>query len=87
MSANVEQLQQQLRQLTTAMAHMTTAMAHMAACLGTRLTRDQLCDRLGVHRNTLTRRLEQDRSFPRPGKDGRWLLSEVIEWEQAQARH
>ena len=80
MSTNVEQLQQQLRQLTT-------AMAHMAACLGTRLTRDQLCERLGVHRNTLTRRLEQDRSFPRPGKDGRWLLSEVIEWEQSQARH
>lgn len=80
MSASVEQLQLQLQQLTT-------AMSHMAACLGTRLSREQMCDRLGVHRNTLARRLDQDRTFPRPGTDGRWLLSEVIEWEQRQRQH
>lgn len=68
MTATVEQLQLQLQQLTT-------AISHMAACLGTRLSREQMCDCLNIHRNTLARRREQDRTFPTPGKDGRWLLS------------
>ncbi|MFN7155046.1 MAG: helix-turn-helix transcriptional regulator [Acidovorax sp.] len=72
----------------TALLHrlekMTSAMQLMAAMLGTRLDRAQLADRLGIHRNTLRQRLASDTSFPRPGKDGKWLLSEVIEWEQRQ---
>lgn len=72
----------------TALLHrlekMTSAMQLMAAMLGTRLDRAQLADRLGVHRNTLRQRLASDTSFPRPGRDGKWLLSEVIEWEQRQ---
>ena len=63
---------------------MTSAMQLMAAMLGTRLDRGQLAERLGIHRNTLRQRLASDTSFPRPGKDGKWLLSEVIEWEQRQ---
>lgn len=63
---------------------MTSAMRLMAAMLGTRLDRGQLADRMGIHRNTLAKRLASDTSFPRPGKDGKWLLSEVIEWEQRQ---
>lgn len=80
MTADVQILQQQIQLLTS-------AMQHMAASLGSRLTREQMCVRLGIHRNTFANRMQQDRTFPRPGKDGRWLLSEVIEWEQAQARH
>ncbi|MBP3980818.1 hypothetical protein J8G26_08770 [Acidovorax sp. JG5] len=63
---------------------MTSAMQLMAAMLGTRLDRGQLAERLGIHRNTLTKRLAEDSTFPRQGRDGKWLLSEVIEWEQRQ---
>lgn len=59
---------------------MADAMKLMAQALGTRLSREQMCERLGVHRNTLARR-QQDPGFPKPGSDGKWLLSEVIEWE------
>ncbi len=51
--------------------------------IGPRLTREQVCLRLGVSRPTLARRLEQGQ-YPRPGTDGKWLLSEILEWE---ARH
>ena len=63
---------------------MTSAMQLMAAMLGTRLDRGQLAERMGIHRNTLRQRLASDTRFPRPGNDGKWLLSEVIEWEQRQ---
>ena len=65
---------------------MASAMQLLAQALGTRLTREQLAQRLGIHRNTLRIRLQQDPRFPRPGSDGRWLLSEIVEWEQSQ-RH
>lgn len=48
--------------------------------IGPRLTREQLCQRLDISRNTLTKRIEQGQC-PRPGKDGKWLLSEIVEWE------
>lgn len=60
---------------------LTQAVMYLATQHGARLTREDLAARLGVHRNTLTRRLQTDRTFPRPGPDGRWLLSEVIRWE------
>lgn len=63
---------------------MASAMQLLAQALGTRLTREQLAQRLGIHRNTLRLRLQQDTRFPRPGSDGRWLLSEIVEWEQSQ---
>ncbi len=75
MSATIEQVQQELRLLRTAVQHLTASM-------GARLSREQMCERIGVHRNTLARYMDQDAAFPRPGKDGKWLLSEVIEWEQ-----
>lgn len=62
---------------------LTTALETMARMLGTRLDRAQMAERLGIHRNTLARRMAEP-GFPRPGKDGKWLLSEVIEWEQRQ---
>lgn len=41
---------------------MTSAMQLMAAMLGTRLDRGQLAERMGIHRNTLTKRLATDTS-------------------------
>lgn len=72
-------------QLLERIDKMTSAMQLMASMLGTRLDRGQLAERMGVHRNTLRSRMENDRNFPRPGRDGKWLLSEVIEWEQRQS--
>lgn len=63
---------------------MASAMQFMATMLGTRLDRGQLAERLGIHRNTLATRLATDKAFPRPAKDGKWLLSDLIEWEQRQ---
>ena len=60
---------------------MASAMQLLAQALGTRLTREQLAQRLGIHRNTIATRLEQ-RGFPRPCSDGKWLLSAIVEWEQ-----
>jgi predicted DNA-binding transcriptional regulator AlpA len=59
---------------------MAENMKLMAQALGTRLSREQMCDRLGVHRNTLAK-MSQEHGFPQPDRTGKWLLSEVIEWE------
>lgn len=58
----------------------------MARVQGTRLTRQQLAERLGVSTATIARRLKSDRHFPRPDGLGTWLLSDVIEWESL-AKH
>lgn len=62
-------------------AILTSAVQTLCVQQGSRLTRAQLSLRLGIHRNSLNQRLAQDRTMPRPGKDGKWLLSEIIEWE------
>ena len=62
---------------------LTNTVQTLTSMLGARLTRAQLCERLGVHRNTLPKRLAEP-GFPRPGKDGKWLLSDVIDWERNQ---
>lgn len=58
----------------------------LASVTGARLTRDQLAERLRVHRNTIPRWMAEDTTFPRPDRYGKWLLSEVIEWEQRPKR-
>ena len=67
--------------LLTGIDMLTQAVERLAQMQGNRLTRTELCSRLGIHRNTLTNWLESDRRFPRPDKTGKWLLSDVIRWE------
>lgn len=71
-------------QLADQVNKLASAVQYMASMLGSRLDRGQLAERMGVHRNTLAKRMATDSSFPRPGKDGKWLLSEIVEWEQRQ---
>lgn len=72
-STDVAALAQRLDALTATIASLTRQM-------GVRLTREQVLERLDIHRNTLrTYILEKD--FPKPGKDGKWLLAEIVEWE------
>jgi predicted DNA-binding transcriptional regulator AlpA len=59
---------------------LTMAMAAFAKLTGVRLSRADVCERLGIHRNTLPTYIA-GKDFPTPGQDGKWLLAEVIEWE------
>lgn len=65
---------------------LTKAVQHLAQVNGARLTKAQLAQRLGCHRNTLRARITA-KGFPQPCADGKWLLSEIIEWEQGNAQH
>ena len=60
---------------------LTSAVLLMASLTGTRLNKQQLAERMGVHRNTLPTRTAV-RGFPKPETDGKWLLSDIIEYEQ-----
>lgn len=66
--------------------NMTSALQILCSQSGARLNRTQLAERLGIHRNTLATRLAQDRTMPRPGKDGKWLLADIIAWESRPVR-
>lgn len=66
--------------ITQRLDQLTSAVAAMARLQGARLTRAEVCERLGIHRNTL-RTYISDKGFPTPGRDGKWLLAEVLEWE------
>lgn len=63
---------------------LTRAVIALTQQQGARLTRAELCTRLGIHRNTITAWLETDRHFPRPDKSGKWLLSDIVRWELSQ---
>lgn len=67
-------------QLSRTVDNLAAAFTKLANLMGARLTRAELCERLGVHRNTL-KAWERDGKIPTPGADGRWLLSEIVEWE------
>lgn len=47
--------------------------------LNRRLSRQEMADRLGVTTRTLARMIDAGK-VP-PPRDGKWLLSEVVEWE------
>ena len=71
----------QLQALTATVQVLTATIQTLAAQTGQRICRADLCARLGVHRTTLLRRLQQDATFPRPGPDGKWALADVVAWE------
>lgn len=66
--------------IATRMEKLTSAVLLMARTMGTRLTRADMCERLGVCSKTLTAHVRA-KKVPTPGTDGKWLLSEVVEWE------
>lgn len=48
-----------------------------------RMSRADVCTRLGIHRNTLTA-WQRQRRFPQPGRDGKWSMADVMRWERTQ---
>lgn len=63
---------------------LTSAFIAMSRLVGARLSRAQMCERLGVSGKTLTDRVRRG-IVPSPGKDGKWLVCEVVEWESREA--
>jgi len=55
--------------------------AALAACMGARMTQQQVADHFGVNRNTITRWEKDRKDFPRRGAGGKYLRAEVMEWE------
>ncbi|WP_432731472.1 hypothetical protein [Variovorax sp. W6] len=60
------------------LARIETTLVQIVRVRGLRLTRAEMCERLGVTSHTITYRVRRG-EIPRPGVDGKWLLSEVIE--------
>jgi transposase len=55
--------------------------AALAACLGARMTQQQVADHFCVHRNTVTKWATEREGFPRRDASGKYLRSEIMEWE------
>lgn len=67
-------------QIWNQIASLRTAVADLMRVEGRRLNAIQLAERLGVSAATLARwRTRAD--FPKRGKDGKWALADIIEWE------
>lgn len=62
---------------------LTAAFVAMSRLVGARLSRADMCERLQISGKTLTDRVRRG-VVPSPGKDGKWLLCEVVEWESRQ---
>ncbi|WP_180127248.1 hypothetical protein [Rhodoferax sp. BLA1] len=69
--------------LLTRIDQLTSAVCLLTQALGTRLNKDQMATRLGIHRNTLRTRA-RGKDFPKPADDGKWALADVIRWEQGR---
>lgn len=51
---------------------------------GSRLTRAQLCKRIGKCDKTLGQMIRQ-RRIPPPTEDGSWLLADIMAWERSKS--
>jgi transposase-like protein len=74
MTASIEAEIAALRAVVEDLAHVVK---------GTRLSRVDVCARIGVETHTLTRWIRQKRFPDQVG--GYWLLRDVVEWERAKA--
>ncbi|MEG2582480.1 helix-turn-helix transcriptional regulator [Comamonas sp.] len=76
MEAELEALRNQVNALTN-------AVTLMARVKGERLTTIQVEERIGRTRQTIMKMVRHG-DFPEPCTDGRWLLSDILEYESAK---
>lgn len=71
------------QQLLQEVAALRQTVAALVQAIGPRLTREQLCQRRGCHRNTLASLIERG-VVPRPDTAGRFELAEVLAYEDME---
>ena len=69
--------------LLEALDRITGAVVLVAKTFGTRVSRPQMCERLGICSKTLTERVRSG-VVPAPEFDGKWLLWRLVEWEMVR---
>lgn len=69
-----------LEKLEQEVSRLTSAVILMAQAKGERLTTAQVTERIGRCRQTVMAMVRRG-DFPEPCNDGKWLLSDVLEWE------
>ncbi len=74
---------QEVHQLQQRIDTLTRTVHTLVQTIGPRLTREQLCQRRGIHRNTLAGLIDRG-IVPRPDVHGRFILSDVIEYEDLE---
>lgn len=73
------------QQLAQEVAALRQTVAALVQAIGPRITREQLCQRRGCHRNTIPSLMERG-IVPRPDANGKYLLTEVLEYEAIERR-
>jgi hypothetical protein len=76
MEAQIEALQREV-------AGLRQAVMTLLDTVGSRMSTAEVCAHFKAHRNTI-RNWRQHRDFPAPDLAGRYLRSEVLEWERDQ---
>lgn len=69
-----------IEQITQEVAAMRSVLNALLCAIGPRITREQLCQRRGCHRNTIPALMDRGIIF-RPDVHGRFPMSEVVEFE------
>lgn len=77
-------MEAELRALRAEVGALKEAVQLMARIKGERLTTAQVEERIGRTRQTIMAMVRRG-DFPEPCKDGRWLLSEILEWESTKS--
>ncbi len=80
-NASSDLIRREVATISHRLDSLTEAVLRLTDQQGERLSRADVCQRLNIHRNTLSKRLTADRKFPRPGPDGKWSVSELLSWE------
>lgn len=78
-------MEAELQALRAEVGALKEAVTLMARIKGERLTTAQVEERIGRTRQTIMAMVRRG-DFPAPCKDGRWLLSDILEWE-ADKKH
>lgn len=78
-------MEAELQALRAEVGALKEAVTLMARIKGERLTTAQVEERIGRTRQTIMAMVRRG-DFPEACKDGRWLLSDILEWEADKKR-
>jgi DNA-binding XRE family transcriptional regulator len=67
--------------ITNELRSLREHIAALAACMGARMSQQELADHFGVNRNTISRWERERKGFPKRGVGGKYLRAEVMAFE------